>query len=74
MKEINGNEQKQNVMFGMSSTQDHSEGFGGKQGHKIREREREIDRSTYIRYSYRKDLEVVIILIAYSYYYNNNLL
>lgn len=74
MKEMNGNEQKQNVMFGMSSTQDHSEGFERKEGHKIREREKEIDRSTYI--SYRKDLEVVVILIAYSYsyYYNNNLL
>ncbi len=61
-------------MFGMSSTQDHSEGFERKEGHKIRERGKEIDRSTYISYSYRKDLEVVVILIAYSYYYINNLL
>lgn len=39
------------------------ERFGGKEGHKIRERE-EKDRSTNISYSYRRDLEVVIILIA----------
>lgn len=62
------------TMFGMSSTQDHSKGFGEKKrGNKIREREKEIHRSTYISCSYRGDLEVVVILVAYS-YFNNNLL
>lgn len=63
MKEMNGIEKERDAMFGMSSTQDHSERFGGKEGHKIRERE-EKDIATNISYSYRRDLEVVIILIA----------
>lgn len=72
MKEMNGIEKKRDVMFGMSNTQNHSEGFGGKVGHKIRERE-EKDRSTYISYSYRFGFGSCCHFNS-NCYYDNNLL
>lgn len=53
MKKMNGIEKKRDVMFGMSSTQDHSERFGGKEGHKIREREKK-----------RTDPQILVIVIG----------